>query len=219
MVQWGYWKEELRPDIAKELGVDTCDQMMSIGRCSTGMIIKSLCNGNDKISAEDESRLETIGTMPIISKEYDSSCMISYTAELVRQLKGKDGYGERDVIGLLLFLIRGANCVDKEVITEMIDWGMKFTAHEIREAMNVAITTNLMLLAMNNADMGTGTPSDSRIAFVIRAGLFDMCLHYIDTFEEQTSSGNVLAQIENILNVVYCIFKSKDCKGNKAQEK
>ena len=30
-----------------------------------------------------------------------------------------------------------------------------------------------------------------------------MCLHYIDTFEEQTSFGSILAQIESILDVVY----------------
>ena len=113
VVQMGFWDVH-RPDIVKELkyeGLVSTD----IVRAS-GILIEMLING-----MEGESRirlLKNIGTTPIVNKEYDSSCMVSYTAELVRGLKTEDQ--RDDTFQILQLLMREADCIDKDVVTEII---------------------------------------------------------------------------------------------------
>ena len=92
IVQWGFWGEEHRPDIAKELDVNRCSRIVQLGKEITSWII---CDVYDDRKEYQEifgiNPLEIIATTPIVSKDYDPNCMISYMAGLIRLVRATNG--------------------------------------------------------------------------------------------------------------------------------
>lgn len=134
IVQMRFWSEH-RPDIMQDLKTEgiAYEVIISMSReIIERLVLKAI---------EGESRnwlLEIICTTPIVNKAYDANCMVSYTAGLIRHLKTHSK--ERDALGeILLCLIREADCVDKDVISEIIDLGLNHTY-------DYALTYNVTLI-------------------------------------------------------------------------
>ena len=120
IIQWGFWDEEYRPDITKELPTDDCVDIVESGM----MTVKRLITAADTQTEEGRKRLETIGTTPIISKEYDPECTISFVVGLIRLVKIEGWTMLYSTSQCLRRLIANVSCVDKDVITELIDLGI-----------------------------------------------------------------------------------------------
>ena len=180
IIQWGFW-DVYRPDIVKEL---RSEGIVCTGTVETsGVLIELLVNG-----MEGESRirlLKSIGTTPVTNKEYDSTCMTSCAAGLVRRLKTANQ--RKGILEMVRCLIRDADCVDKGVIIELIDLGTNYIA-DYESAINVAVISYPMILEDSN--MKNSHPNDTRAAFAIRTGLIEMCLGFIERFNEHECFGN-----------------------------
>jgi len=129
VVQWGFWEDAYRPDIVKELGVAKCSLILEWGRDITAALDLHEANLIEKSSGEEDANgiLEAIGTTPIVSKEYDPNCIVSYTAGLIRMMKATGDKIHFSVIRCTECFIGDIDCVDKGVITEIIDYGFNFT--------------------------------------------------------------------------------------------
>ena len=193
IVQWGFWGEN-RPDIVKELGVVKCELVVEWGRDATDVLIR-----NAEVDAEDEVvnriRLETIATTSIVSKEYDPNCMISYVAGVIRMMKAT---GHSDYFYVIMSFIGIIDCVDKGVITEVIDFGMNYSTDYARAEVIAKISAAMIY---QDTNIQTNCPSDCRVAFAIRAGLIEMCLSFMERFSDPTEL------LEAILNIGF-IFKA-----------
>ena len=92
-----------------------------------------------------------------------------------------------------------ADCVDKDVITEVVDFGLNYTSDYDMVAFRVANISNNMILEETNLSnqhvrsenkyilSGFCIQSDTRIAWAIRAGLIEMCLNFIKHFGGHSS--------------------------------
>ena len=80
IVQWGFWN--FRPDIEKELSADDVAMISSRGLGATTLLLKVL---------KGMGKVEEIGTTPILSKEYDPNCNVSYTRALIHQILWENG--------------------------------------------------------------------------------------------------------------------------------
>ena len=134
IVQWGFWGEEYRPDIAKEVKVDDIAMIIEWGRSSITQLVTLVFgevheDGEGTLVLTDEAKLRMyiIGATPIVSKEYDPSCMVSYTAGLIRIMK--TARWTIDDFFNVKHLIRWADCVDKGVITEVVYFGFNYTTN------------------------------------------------------------------------------------------
>ena len=176
IIQWNFWDKH-RPDLVI---MENCTEIAALGREITGNLFTGTV---DNPSAEDKQLLGLIGSMPIVSKDYDPNCMISYTAGLICYYKKRKGSKEGfklDLIGDILYilqpLIEIGDCIDKDVIAGMIDLGMHHV-HDYDSAVVVARLSAFMLWK------GTDNKScDTRTAFAIRCGLIEMCLNFIECF-------------------------------------
>ena len=119
IIQWGYWKEEHRPDIIKVLGNPICGTIVDMGMSIVGALLDDATSNN--VSAKDKSLLESIGITPSVSKDYDSTYMVPFVIRLIRDVKMKKEKWPRN---FLQPLMEAGDCIDKDVISEMIDWGM-----------------------------------------------------------------------------------------------
>jgi len=171
IVQWGFWEKGFRPDILKELP-DIVSKVVELGNATLNRLVLSA----DVHVEEGRKRLETIGTTPIISKEYDPECNISFVVGLIRQTK-IEGWSI-DTYTVLRSLISNVNCVDKDVITELIDLGINTS--DDKWAAHVAVLLNYMILKRYNNIKWY--PNDTRVAFAIRGGLIELCLAFIERF-------------------------------------
>lgn len=79
--------------------------------------------------------LKLVGTTPIVSKDYDSTCMVSFVAGLIKHMKTNEW--EDTYFDALSSLIVDAGCVDKSVIAEMIDWGLNYVT-DLNDALTVS---------------------------------------------------------------------------------
>ena len=79
IVQWGFWEREHRPDIVKDLKAEDCAKIRL-----WGMEAASWLAGDE---AATESIMQMTATTPIVSKDYDLTCMVSYVAGLICKLK------------------------------------------------------------------------------------------------------------------------------------
>ena len=188
IVQWGFWGEEHRPDIVKELGVEECTLIaVNLGRRITARLVLEEAELIEECLGEEEAkgRLEAIGTAPIVSKEYNPNCMISYVAGMIRimQTTGDKGY-----FTVLMCFIGDIDCVDKDVISEVIDFGFNFTTDYDTAEFIAAVSCNMLLRVIKIDD--TRQQCDTRIAFAIKAGLVEMCLSVIERFWGHESFGD-----------------------------
>jgi len=200
IVQWRYWEEKYRPDITKELNNNVSD-IVELGMS----ILISLITADTNVE-ESRERLKTIGTTPIISKEYDSECKISFVVGLIRQTK-IEGW-EINASTCLQRIITNVGCVDKDVINELIDLGIntrddKWSAH-------ITVLLNFMILKKYNNERFYS--NDTRAAFAIRGGLIELCLTFIERFglnesfdKEKDITSSSFASIQSILSNIYWI--------------
>jgi len=184
IMQWGFWKE-YRPDIVKEVGTEICSRIVSIG----GYLISTLIggaafqmrDGEGLLTKKGTSLLQAFGSTPIVSKSFDDSCMVSCMAGLVRaiqdhfRLAGWDRDEFKNFLRVILPLVDEADCVDKGVITEVVDLGLNVTLEYSSAELLTEVSFAMLCPYPNN-------PSDSRVAFAIRAGLVEMCLSLVDRF-------------------------------------
>jgi len=210
IVQWGFWKDH-RPDIATELDaihVDMSQYIKDMGRAATIMLIYHYEDEDD-----GDERLAAIGSTPIISKEVDpscttSSCTLSYVAFLIHYTR-IEGWGEIDHFGLLRLLMGNGDCVDKEVIKELLNVGLTCTdsIKQAREVTNLSQGMVLEDLAVTSDEVDENNQSsDVRIAFAIRSGLIDMCLGFIERFGEHEHFTSQDDEDSSLLDNIEFIF-------------
>ena len=95
---------------------------------------------------------ETIATTPIVSKTYDPSCMVSYVVGWIRRMKA-EGWDQKDLTRLDKVFAAEVCYVDKDVITEVIDFGLNY-ANEFGHAADIAdISHNMILQETNIANL------------------------------------------------------------------
>ena len=201
VVQWAFWGEKERPDITRDLTTLVTSCIAEMGRSTASTLILLIDNYlrdvNGDLTENGKERLLTIGTTPIVSRNYDSTCMVSFVAGVIRYAKTYD-WGEHDVRILGLF-IYNRDFVDKDVITEMIDWGMNHA--DFDDALEVAsLSSSLIIQKANERYLAC----DTRVAFAIRHGLIEMCLNFIDQFKEEDSRGdNDKASLSNYITNIF----------------
>lgn len=187
IVQWGFWGDEYRPDIAKALKSNDCTELVLFGRKITILLIKHATNSNywaqdgttqsfRSLTAEGLRTLERIGSIPIVSKDYDPTCKISCVAGMIQPMKTAKDYTYHPA---LQNFIVNADCIDKGVIMEVIDFGMNYANDESSVVVVMGLASAMVLQGRNTR---RGLPNDTRSAFAIRAGLFEMCLGLIERY-------------------------------------
>ena len=195
IIQWGYWDAEHRPDIVDELVNNECETIAGLGRHATICLVADAVQtkgDSNTLSDKFKNRLRAIGMTPIVGKAYDPNCMISYTAGMLQgKIRTEDWIAFAFTI--LQFLVSEADCVDKDIISEVIDMGLKCTDDDYDSASNVAIISYSMIL--EDSRMDKGFPSDTRTAFAVRSGLIEMCLNFIVRYESQISLSDGCASI------------------------
>ena len=215
IVQWAYWDVEHRPDIANEL-VNVrgyCELIVEVGRDIPLKLVGDAIQWEENLTIstmEGRNRVQAIGSTPIISKSYNPNCMVSYTAGLIRQLKTGDfssNFSIRVVLTMIRVLVKDADCVDKGVISEVIDLGLNYVAIDYDKAYFVASLSLPMIL--ENSVIENGYPNDTRAAFAVRSGLIDMSLSFIERFAEHASfsvgHASMLCTIAKILVAVHSL--------------
>ena len=185
IVQWGFWDEEHRPDIVKEIGIEECSQITNSGVITVSSLMKvSTIEGTNIFQTDNQLAMkiiDIIGCTPIRNKDYDTGCMVSFVGGMIRSVKSI-GVKTKSLFTILQF-IENADCVDKGIITEIIDFGVNHTkANDYGTAEYLVKISFSMLWTKQEANTKTDHPSDTRTAFAIRAGLIEMCLHFIERF-------------------------------------
>lgn len=202
IVQWCFWDDEHRPDIWLKLGAEDCTKIAEWGRIAMESLILGVGllaqTQSQRVVEYGKKWLRQLGSTPIVSKEYDPSCKVSSVAGLIRLLESSldDGTGGADDISILqpslqclAYLMEGADCVDKGVITEIVKLGNKITKDSVLSSAHaVASSAFVMLLRDTDTRKTTpytdikGHPSDTRVAAAVRSGLIEMCLNLITCF-------------------------------------
>ena len=193
IVQWRFWGEEHRPDIAKELSMvqnDLCKDIVELAETITADLI------DYSTKFDDSELLTTIGTIPIINKEYDPNCMVSFVEGFICHLKTAEW---DDGVNILNSLIGDADCVDKGVITGMIDLGLNFIDdyNDYNKAKFVIGKSMGMVQHWISADDNEAEQSDTRVALAIRVGLIEMCLNFIERFHSHKLESHVVDDEED----------------------
>ena len=221
MVQWVFWEKEHRPDITRLLKMGDCEHIINLGGSFAELIV-ALSAQDDKVEKGMGKRKWSgiVGTTPIVCKEYDPNCMVSFVAGIIRQVNQQGKVFDMPQYGLLQLLVVESNCVDKGVITEMIRYGTNITAGSINDetdlvnAERVASLSYVMIL--HKSDSGLGLPCDTRISHSIRDGLIEMILIFVELFGEQASFSSeddgplsLFDSIKSIFYKIYCISLHK----------
>ena len=152
---------------------------------------------SNKVSAKDKTLLESIGITPTVSRDYDSTYMVPFVIVLIRDVKIKK---EKWARNFLQPLMEAGDCIDKDVITEMIDWGINHV-HDYDSAVLVSSLSSFML-CQGYDDQGEGIENDTRIAFAIRCGVVEMCLSFIGRFGGHESFCALYNHIESIFYII-----------------
>ena len=207
IVQWGFWQTCYRPDIVKELKSEDCAKIRL-----WGMEAASWLAGDE---ATTESIVQMTATTPIVSKDYDPTCMVSYVAGLICKLK--TNWNAHNSFVLKKFIV-DVDCVDKGVITELIDLGLNYT-NDFDTALLVG-KLSYNMLQRKTIVANDYIDSDTRVALAIRSGLIEMCLSFIErfgmqrSFEMKNDSGLLYIWIEEIFSATYAIsFHKKTAKA------
>ena len=199
VIQWAFWNEH-RPDIVKELPAADCRLVNRIGDATAKFIIA--------ISAEscNWQQVKTIGSMSIINKDYDASCMVSYVEGFVRQMNKQDNSWDEQEFILLKALINHADCVDGGVINGIIRYDGTSITSDLVSADRRTILSYTMIL--QKTDTKKYLPCDTRTAAAVRAGSIEMCLNFIGRVgdhESSSSSKSLFDNIENTFKMIHAI--------------
>ena len=217
IVQWGFWRDDYRPDITSELSAEDCEVIVSLGKNTTIFLLMEAVDMNELkdnseyecwddlvLSDENLSLVQSIGIIPIISKSYDPTCMISNMVGMIHRLKNDSKSGLKLPLRTFRLLIMKADCVDEGVIGEMIDMGI-WHSFDFDTAEFVAEMSSYMITRKGSVEKRR-LPIDVRIAFAIRAGLIEMCLCFVQQFGSDESFLN--DTFMSIFDYIKRIFKS-----------
>ena len=208
IVQWAFWNH--RPDIAKVMRVDEGNSIITLGRGITAELITDEDNFNDSsyrtATKDGMKRLRSIGTTPILNKDYDPTCTISFVVGFIRLVKEEGSWQSEPNSSILDRLIGAADCVDKDVTMEVIDLGTNHTS-DFDKAESAA---NILSYVLCNEVVEDDYchPNDTRIAFAIRTGLIETCLNFImrfgwhERFEEKENNDCLEGDTWFILDVI-----------------
>ena len=170
IVQWIFWKDH-RPDIVKVLGMKECTLITEMGRHIVGMLVTDAYHRRVTLTTECKILMWSIGTTPIVNREYDQTCITSFNEGFIHRTKElREGVNLCHELMLLQVLVTDIDCVDKGVITALIDFGLNFTS----DYNSSAIVAGLSSYCLKQ--------SDTRVSFAIRSGLIEMCLNFIERF-------------------------------------
>ena len=190
IAQWRFWNEENRPDILDELDVDACAIVNRCGRRCTTLLVAAATNPR-----------EVIGSTPVVNKDYRPKGWIdSFVSGLINQMTNDDEYDEDDE-STLRHLIEGADCVDGCIIADMIHYGLK--SGDYYE--DAKLSVELVCTMLKKGTAVTNVPSDTRVAFAIRASLIDMCLGLIEKFgcRGDDATKTLFLHIENTCKTIH----------------
>lgn len=218
IVQWGFWNNIHRPDIVKELDEYVRQQVIQMGILLVGFVTNYASNEKDAagiLTEDSRSILKSIGSEPIVSKEYDASCTVSFAAALIRQMtrKEEDYYrtltrmshdGTKEYLFIIEVLLYFGGCIDKDVISEVIGLGFNLAADFDSVELVLKLSRFILIqeTSLQNILAGKTHLSDTRAAFAIRAGLIEMCLGVLDCFGMSESISTYIEGIFGSINGV-----------------
>ena len=224
IVQWEFWDETLRPDIIEELQHEHLQQIRVLGSSITQYLVKVVYDGESEdvisLSEGNLNLVQTIGSAPVVSKEYDPSNMVSFVAGKIQTMKATGSTG--GFSNMLQLLIRHADCVDEGLIKEVIDLGVNTS--DYATALFVGEMSSSMLVRTRNVVkklplVGDCQTSDTRVALAIRNGLIEMCLGFIrqygwrESFSDETFL-SLSDYLERLFEIVHSTsFQSKSWKA------
>jgi len=180
IIQWGFWDEH-RPDIAMEVEAEDLATIASMGQVIVALLVRAVRINNTPDGpfsltlSKNSSLMQTIGITPIINKEYDPNCILSYTAGIIRRMKTHT-WEEDDITtyNLIVSLIRDRDFVDRAVIAELLGLGHNYSEDCTRDKADLlGQLLNNMLKKENENQI-----SDTRVAFAIRNGLIELWLSH-----------------------------------------
>ena len=205
IVQWNFWKEEYRPDIVKEISEASIESVRVMGNSFIHGVVcdtNYLRDGTGVVTEEGRTLMDLIGTTPIVSKDYDPNCKVTFVEGYIRHSKKKEvkeeGYWKED-LHLIGTLTINADCVDKGVLSEIIDLGLRYSS----DCQTACFAASMLLIMLYEPNYGGSRMlSDTRVSFVIRAGLVEMCLGFIERFGVDNTLYGV---IHDTLKCIYSI--------------
>jgi len=202
IVQWRFWRTE-RPDIFRELqieismsnsdarlGFNLCTDIATNLKIMDLLILNSIKNEDGELTDDGKNRLRSIGTSQIVSKDYDPTCTTSFIVGFIRLIKEEGPWQKESNSLILVDLIADANCVDKDVVKEVIDLGTNHVSDLDSSAFVASLSTYILYDEVGEE----AQPSDTRIAFAIRAGFIEMCLGFIDRFGRHKHFGKKVGE-------------------------
>jgi len=145
---------------------------------------------------------ERIASMPVVSKYDDPNCTESYVEGLISHMQFNNKF-DQDDLRVLQHLIVDEDCVDKGVIEGMIDFGVNSTD------VGPEYAAELLFPMLFKGALARGNhPSDTRVAFAIRAGLINLCLSFMVRVGGDMRS-TVFSHVEAIFKSIYFVALHK----------
>ena len=150
--------------------------------------------------------------------------MVSFTADcisLVRKSHRSHPEGLNIIMGMVRSLILGGDCIDKGVITAIMELGMICAgACVFGGIINSSLDTPEFVIEMSAAMIlqEGKSPSDTRTAFAIREGLIGLCMGFIEF--NMHSSYKFGKYIEDIFKAVHAVsLHQKTAKAIRSKKK
>ena len=213
IVQWTFWGMRDRPDIARDLQLEDISHICLLGRKTTEMIVCSDNYVRDEmglLTEKGRSIFDIVATTPFVSKGFDPACMVSFVAGYIGLLK-TEGMNAQDDFLILKRLIREADCVDKGVVSELIDLGLRYVLDHESACFVADISHDMLYREIKAGKERDRLVCDSRVAFAIRAGLVEMCLSFIKRFGVDNT---LYGCIHGTFKCIYSInFHTKSAKA------
>ena len=193
IAQWRFWNEENRPDIIDELDEHACEIVNTCGRQCTTMLVTNVVH------------VRELATTPVVNRDYNSKCCTSFVSGLITEITNNDEYYQEDET-TLRHLIEDVDCVDGTVIADMIYFGIDSKDY-YGEA---TFAVELVCTMLNNGTAVNNVPSDTRVACAIRNKLIQMCLCFIEEFEDREGGAKTLfLHIENTFKIIHDVVLYK----------
>ena len=208
IIQWGFL-DTRRPDILNEAkAFGFLEEESQLWHEWARLVIYTCSNadtngGLDTLTEEDKFLLRDIATTSVVSKTYNADCKVSLVAGMIPLLKTSSNVHRNFQLRALTRYISHVDCVDKGVISAMMDLDPTFNIFtDYHEACEVMKLTLGVTIQMKHRE-GVSLPSDRRCACAIRKGLLEKCLYVISRF----GSGNDGRLIELVTHVVDRVYE------------
>ena len=209
IIQWGFWGKEYRPDIAKQLSGQDSSEIFYWARLAASVLVANAVG--KYTNKRDEKMIASICTLPIISKDYDPTCMVSYVAGLIQVRKKFDDGLTREGLESELQVLVATCFVDKGVIKEMIDFGLNNTIDFSSAKFAVGASYFMVLQKTKDSVDKKTLANDTRVAFAVRSGLIEMCMSIIERFGQSrmfcAKKGNEQSTFEHLHGIIETVYQ------------